>query len=168
MHNLASSTDKHSHGVEWSQAYLIFAYETPQVLIGGNWSSVEARWYKGKTTAVQGFAVPYMCLIMKAKLTTPPKPDAFLVDVYMTKELSRSDRRCWNSLAMKLLGEKLISWNHHFTEFRLSGVGSPCWLAVHRVIAQTVWAVMPWQTLVLVLMRTATKLHYWDMFSCIL
>jgi len=33
---------------------------------------------------------------------------------------------------MKLLGEKLTSWNHHYTEFKFSGVASHYWLGVHR------------------------------------
>ena len=77
-----------------------------------------------------------MRLIMKATLTTPQKPRClFGSTCNITEESSRRGRwllYCCYSLAMKPLGEKLISWNRQYTEGRLSGVGSPSWFGVHR------------------------------------
>ena len=69
--------------------------------------------------------LPNMRLIMKAKIDHTQNRDTFLVARIHDRrvESQRSPilyRR--NSLVMKPLGEKLISWNRHYTEFRLSGV----------------------------------------------
>ena len=75
--------------------------------------------------------LPNMHLIMKAKIDYTPNRDAFLVAhvhgrvVEIVVVESSILYRC-NSLVMKPLGVKLISWNCHYTEFRLSGVASLC------------------------------------------
>ena len=61
-----------------------------------------------------------MRLIMKKKLTTPQHV-AHVHDRRVKSWRSSILCRC-NSLAMKPLDEKLISWNRHYTEFRVSGV----------------------------------------------
>ena len=75
--------------------------------------------------------IPNMHLIMKdKKLTTPPKPRRFFGST-CTWQCTRLVKACIKEPE-----------------------SSPCWLDVHRGISKE-WAVMLWQTLVLVLMRTA-------------
>ena len=99
--------------------------------------------------------IPNMRLIMKAKLTTPQKP-RHLFGSMCTWQKSRVVEivRC-NLLVMKPLGVKLISWNRHYTELRLPGVGSPCWLGVHHGLPKSVRC-DAMTVLVLILMRTAS------------
>ena len=106
--------------------------------------------------------LPNMHLIMKAKIDHTPKPwhlfgstctwqKSRVIEIVIVDSLILY--RC-NSLVMKPLGENLLSWNRHYTEFRLSGVASPCWLGVHHGLPKECY-VMPWQTFILVLMKTA-------------
>ena len=79
--------------------------------------------------------LPNMHLIMKAKIDHTPKPRRPFGSTCTWQKswvVQSSILYCCNSLAMKTLSEKLISWNRHCTQFRLSGVGSPCWLGVHH------------------------------------